>query len=256
MALVMETLNIRQDGPVTWIEVSRPDKLNALNRATLESLRDGVREAEAEPDTRVLVLTGSGERAFIAGADISEMASQDLPGIRGMMELGKEVALLLEHSPRPVIAAVNGYALGGGCELALACDFICASESAQFGLPEVDLGILPGWGGSQRLERRVGYGRARDMILTCRRIPAHKALEWGLCDRVVPGSSLREEVQALAHVLAGKDPGALAAAKEALRASADLPLAEGLEAETDLFVRLFDRAEREELMRRFLEKHR
>jgi enoyl-CoA hydratase len=252
----MDTVNWWIDGPVAWIEVNRPDKLNALGRATLLRLRYHVQDAIRNAETRVLVLTGSGDRAFIAGADIAEMFSLEVDGIRGMMELGKEVADLLESSPKPVIAAVNGYALGGGCELSLACDLVVAAENAQFGLPEVDLGIIPGWGGSQRLERRVGYGRARDMILTSRRVPAAEALAWGLCDRVFPQATLREEVAKLALHIGAKDPAALAVAKKAMRNAAELPLADGLRSETDLFTTLLDRPERVEAMERFVNKRR
>ncbi len=242
-----------EDG-LAWVEVNRPEKLNALDRLTLRELRLRISHAIRSEETRVLLLTGAGERAFAAGADIAEMAEQDPAGIRTLMELGKEVAQLLEDAPQPVIALVNGYALGGGCELALACDLVLAADTAQFGLPEVDLGVLPGWGGSQRAERRIGYGRARDMILTGRRVPAAEALSWGLCDRVFPGASLREEGTALARTLAAKDPLALTVIKRALRAPSVTSLQEGLLLETELFVELFDRPEREAAMGRFLKR--
>jgi len=250
----METVHTWHSGPVAWIEINRPDKANALGRAALLRLRYAVTGAIQDLDARVLVLTGAGPRAFAAGADIAEMAALDPIGIRGMMEQGQEIAHLLETSPKPVLAAVNGFALGGGCELALACDLICAADTAQFGLPEVGLGVIPGWGGTQRLERRVGYGRARDMVLTGRRIPAAEALAWGLCDRVFPAASLRDEAEALAREIALQDAGALAAAKEALAAAGALPPAEGLARETDLFVRAFDRPERRDAMTRFLSR--
>jgi enoyl-CoA hydratase len=247
-----DTIRTWRDGGAAWIEINRPDKLNALNGETLARLREAVLSAHV--DARVILLTGAGDRAFCAGADIAEMHAQDRDGIRAMMEAGKEVARLLEEAPQPVVAVVNGYALGGGCELSLACDLILAAEHAQFGLPEVNLGVLPGWGGSQRILRRVGAGRAREMILTCRRVPAAEALGWGLCDRVAPGPELREHATALAAELAQKEPGALAAAKRALREGADLPLADGLRLETDLFVDAFARPEREEQMGRFLKR--
>jgi enoyl-CoA hydratase len=250
----MALVNAWSDAGLGWLELNRPEKLNALNRDTLTALRAAILAHRDDPTLRVLLLTGAGKRAFAAGADIAEMNAQSPEGIRALMELGKEVALLLEEAPVPVIAAVNGFALGGGCELALACDLVCASEHAQFGLPEVDLGILPGWGGSQRVERRVGYGRARDLVLTGRRVPAPEALSWGLCDRVFPADQLREEVTVLARTLAEKDPEALAAAKRALRMRSVLPLAEGLHLETQLFVDLFDRPEREERMGKFVRK--
>jgi enoyl-CoA hydratase len=182
------------------------------------------------------------------------MDAQDPAGIRALMQLGKEVALLLEEAPVPTLAVVNGYALGGGCELSLACDLVLASENAQFGLPEVDLAVLPGWGGSQRLERRVGYGRARELLFTGRRVPATEALAWGLCNHVYPLAELRERAADLARTIAGKDAGSVAAAKRALRLRGVLSSDEGLARETELFVELFDRPERRAAMSRFLQR--
>ena len=250
----MDVVRTWQEAGLAWIEISRPEKLNALDRLTLRALRATVRQVCAAEETRVVLLTGSGDRAFAAGADIAEMDAQDAAGVRALMELGKEVSQLLEDAPQPVLAVVNGYALGGGCELTLACDLVLAAENAQFGLPEIDLGVLPGWGGTQRLERRVGYGRARDMILTGRRVGAQEALSWGLCDRMCPLASLREEATALARVLAAKDPLALTMIKRALRAPSVTSREEGLLLETELFVELFDRPEREEAMGRFLKR--
>jgi enoyl-CoA hydratase len=250
----MSHVNTWQDEGLGWVELNRPDKLNALSRAMLTELRTALLAYCDSPAVRVIILTGSGDRAFAAGADIAEMNGQDAEGIRSLMELGKEVALTLEEAGQPVIAAVNGFALGGGCELSLACDLVCAAEHAQFGLPEVDLGVLPGWGGSQRVERRIGYGRARDMVLTGRRVPAPEALAWGLCDRVFPAASFHQNVTDLGRMLAAKDPEAVATAKRALRARAILFLSEGLNLETQLFVDLFDRPEREARMARFIRR--
>ncbi len=239
---------------LAWIEIRRPDKLNALNVETLRALIAAVKSCSDDPAVRVTLLTGAGDRAFAAGADIAEMADFDTEGIRAVMELGKLAAETLESALQPVLAVVNGYALGGGCELALACDLILASEKAQFGLPELSLGIIPGWGGTQRLERRVGYGRARDMIFTGRRVAASEAQAWSLADRVFPHDTLREEATTLAHALAAKDPAALAASKRALGEGADLPLAEGLKLETEIFTRLWDREERVTAMDAFLKR--
>jgi enoyl-CoA hydratase len=247
----MSYVNTWQEEGLGWVELNRPDKLNALSRAVLTDLRTALLAQCDSPAVRVIILTGAGERAFAAGADIAEMNGQDAEGIRSLMELGKEVALILEEAGQPVIAAVNGFALGGGCELSLACDLVCAVEHAQFGLPEVDLGVLPGWGGSQRVERRVGYGRARDMVLTGRRVPAAEALSWGLCDRVFPAAAFRQEVTDLGRALAAKDHESVATAKRALRMRSHLSLSEGLNLETQLFVDLFDRPERVERMSRF-----
>jgi enoyl-CoA hydratase len=249
----MSVIRTHLEDALLWIEIHRPEKLNALNRAALAELRDVLREAAVGP-ARVLLLTGAGDRAFCAGADIAEIAEQDASGARALMELGKEVTRLLEETPQPVIAVVNGYALGGGCELCLACDLVVASERAQFALPEVDLGILPAWGGTQRAERRIGYGRAREMVLTGRRIPAAEALIWGLCERVAPAESLRAEATPLALTMAARPPGALQAAKRALGFQAHAALAHGLAAETDTFARLFNGPERVEAMDRFLKR--
>jgi enoyl-CoA hydratase len=251
---MMENVGTWVEDGMAWVEIRRPEKLNALRRATMEDLGSALVPLTVDPAVRVILLTGAGERAFAAGADVREMSSLDGSGIRSLMELGKEITRQIEEAIQPVVAVVNGFALGGGCELVLACDLVVASETARFGLPEVDLGILTGWGGSQRLERRVGYGRARDMLLTGRHVPAATALEWGLCDRVVPPDQLRAEATALARSLAAKDPAAVSAAKRALRLRAVLPLAEGLVHETELFVDLFDRPERVAAMERFLSR--
>lgn len=250
----MELVKTWSEGHAAWIEIHRPDRLNALNHATLQALQAAVSAAAEEPETHVILLVGAGERAFAAGADIAEMNAQTPDGVRALMEAGKAVTRLLESAPQPVVAVVNGYALGGGCELALACDLILASENAQFALPEVDLGILTGWGGSQRLARRVGYGRAREIIFTGRRVRAAEALQLGLCEHVYPLASLRAEAASLAAVLAAKDPQALAAAKRALSFQSQLSFGESLACETDLFVDLFDRPERQAAMGKFLNR--
>jgi enoyl-CoA hydratase len=247
------TVRVSLADGLAWIEIHRPDKRNALNRETVGQLRKVLLECGVNPECRVMLLTGAGDRAFAAGADIAEMAALDRNDIRALMECGKEVARLLEEASQIALAVVNGVALGGGCELALACDLILAAESAQFALPEVDLGVIPGWGGTQRLQRRVGYGRAREMVFTGARIPAARALEWGLCDRVFPADRLRAEAEALARTLAAKDVKALSAAKRALRAAAP-PLKEGLAVETELFVEAFDRPERAARMEAFLRR--
>jgi enoyl-CoA hydratase len=246
------TVRTWSDEGLAWIEIDRPGKLNALDGDTVRALTGAVQDAAAQPETRVILLAASGDKAFAAGADVAEMHAQDAAGVRALMESGKALAVLLEEAPVPVIAVVHGFVLGGGLELALACDLICAAETARFGLPEADLGVLPGWGGSQRLLRRVGAGRARDMLLTGRRVPAEEALSWGLCDRVFPAASLREAAAALARSLRDKEAAALAAAKRTLREGAGLPLFEALRLETELFVQLFDRPERAERMERFL----
>lgn len=250
----MSGIRTWNDAGLAWIEIDRPEKLNALDRPALAALRDAVAQAVDSSDTRVLLLTGAGERAFCAGADISAMRGLDAAGIRTFMDLGKEVTLLLEEAPQPTIAVVNGYALGGGCELTLACDLVYASDSSCFALPEVDLGLLPGWGATQRLERRIGYGRAREMLFTARRLASEEALAWGLCDCVFPASQLRDRAATVASAMSTRDPLALAVAKRALQRRAELPLREGLALETDTFVDLFDRPETAALIERFLSR--
>jgi enoyl-CoA hydratase len=250
------------DGPVLvaeqagWVEITlnRPAVLNALNQATLLALMEAVREASARPACRALILTGAGDRAFTAGADVAEMSGLEVDEVGRFLALGQEAAFVLEGCPQPVIAAVNGYALGGGCELALACDLVFAAESAQLGLPEVHLGIIPGWGGTQRLPRRIGLARARELTYTGRRVPAAEALRLGLVDRVVPAAHLMEEARAFAAELAGKSGPALAAAKAATRTSLDLNLTDGAAREAELFTAAFDTGERRAAMARFLKR--
>lgn len=236
------------------VTVNRPKALNALDERLLRRLGEVVGDLSADEGVAVVIITGAGDRAFVAGADIAEMNACSRDELAEIVRLGQALTRAVELAPKPVIAMVNGYALGGGCELALACDLVVAAETARFGLPEVKLGLLPGFGGTQRLPRRIGWGRARDLILTGRQVPADEALRLGLCDRVVPTADLRSTTEALAVELAAVDAGALAAAKEALRLAADEPLALGLAREAELFVELFDRPERAAAMERFLRR--
>ena len=245
---------VRREGGIGELTIQRPESLNALNRDTLLALRDAVGELDADAAIRAILLTGSGDRAFIAGADIKGMAAMSPEEVEAFIRLGQQVTLLIEQTSKPTVAAVNGYALGGGCEMALACDLIVAAESAQFGLPELDLGIIPGWGGTQRLARRVGAGRARDMIFTGRRVKADEALAIGLADRLFPGAQLMDEAHALCRSLADKTPLALRLAKRALAESWNLPPGDGLELERSLFVGAFVGPGRKAAMRRFLER--
>lgn len=246
-------LSYHEDG---WTELTlnRSEVLNALSRGLLTALLAAVREASARPECRVLILTGAGERAFAAGADIAEMAGLQPDEVGRFVALGQEVTVALEACPQPVIAAVNGYALGGGCEIALACDLIVASNTAQFGQPEVTLGVPPGWGGTQRLPRRVGIGIARRMIYTGERVGAEEALGIGLADRVVPAGLLQQETRAFAAQLAAHSREGMAASKEALHAAGDLPLGDGLAREAELFARAFATDARRAAMERFVKR--
>lgn len=221
------------DGVAT-VTLNRPDALNALSQRTVAELGAAFREARRDDAVRGVVLTGSGEKAFAAGADISEFAEMDALAAHRFAVRGQGVFSSIESMPKPVVAAVNGFALGGGCELAMACHLRVASETAQFGQPEVALGLIAGYGGTQRLPRLVGLGVATEMLLTGDRIAAARAYEVGLVNRVVAPEALLETARELVLKIAGKAPVAVAMTLQALRA-ADLPLAHGLAQEAALF---------------------
>jgi enoyl-CoA hydratase len=228
--------------------------MNALDVATLTSLRDRLREVSGDGATRVVVLTGAGEKAFAAGADIKYMSGLGVEAAKEWGGLGHECTRLLETIPQPAIAAVNGFALGGGCELALACDFRYASSSARLGQPEINLGIIPGWGGTQRLARVCGVGVAKELILTGRLVGAEEALRIGLVNAVYEPVELMEETLATARLLASKSPVALAAAKAAVNRALSGDHAANLAAEADHFGDLFASEDAREGLTAFVEK--
>ena len=228
--------------------------VNVLSRAVLDALAARLHEAEADPEVRVVVLASAAEKAFAAGADIREMAPMGSAAAREHGGRGQAVTRQIERLPLPVIAAVHGVCLGGGCEIALACDFVLASEDARFGQPEINLGVMPGWGGTRRLPRRVGAARARRWILTGNPVPAAQAHADGWIDRVVGRSELLPTALELAKELASKPAVALAAAKYALLQALDPGIDPGLAYELDLWARLFDTPGQKEGMRAFLEK--
>lgn len=228
--------------------------VNVLSRTVLDALIAALDAAEGDPAVRVVVLAGAAPKAFAAGADIREMAPMDPAAAREHGGRGQEVTRRIERLPLPVIAAVHGVCLGGGCELALACDFILASDDAVFGQPEINLGVMPGWGGTRRLPRRVGAAQARYWILTGAPIPAPEAARQGLVLRVVPKADLLPEALRLAEELARKPAVALAAAKFALARAIDPGIEDGLGYELDLWVRLFGTEDQKSGMRAFLEK--
>ncbi|MBY0266998.1 MAG: enoyl-CoA hydratase/isomerase family protein [Burkholderiales bacterium] len=234
--------------------VNRPQALNALNAATLAALDQEIAAVAADSAARVLLLSGGGEKAFVAGADIAEMQSLDATQAAAFSQAGMRVMHALEALPVPVIALVNGYALGGGCELALACDWIIASERAVFGQPEVNLGIPPGFGGTQRLLRRVGRARAMELVTTGRQVRAEEALAIGLVTQVVPPTALMETGLAAARSIAAKGTLAVKLAKQAVQRGADLDLANACAYETAQFALAFATADQKEGMRAFLEK--
>jgi enoyl-CoA hydratase len=241
---------------IAWITVNRPERRNALDRKTSRELLHAARLSQDDPSVRVVLVTGAGDRAFVAGADITELAGMTPTEAEAFSaELGHTLAAL-EGSRKPVIAVVNGFALGGGCELAMACHVRLAADTAQFGQPEVGLGLIPGAGGTQRLARLVGLGRALHLVLTGEVIPAQEAWRIGLVNRVVPAARLRDEAQAYATELLSKSPTALALALEAVHRGADLPLERALRLETALFGLAFATEDMREGTRAFLERRK
>lgn len=249
MAIVVE-----RDGGTAIVTVDRPEAMNALDLEHAGELRDRLAELAEDESARVVVLTGGGEKAFIAGADIKYMRGLGVLEARRWGELGHACGRLLETMPKPTIAAVNGYALGGGCELALACDLRLASTNARFGQPEIDLGVLPGWGGSVRLARVTSPGFAKALIFTGRPVDAAEALERGLVNVVYEPGELREKTLELCRGLEAKSPLALAYAKEAVNLSLQGDHAAALAAEARLFAMLFASEDQREGMAAFVEK--
>lgn len=241
-------------GPVMVLTVNRPDRLNALSRDTLAQVGRTVRAFTEDPAQRALIVTGAGERSFAAGADIAELAALDPAAAEEYSCSGQAVMDLIERSAKPVIAAINGFALGGGCELALACHIRIAAGNAVLGLPEVGLGTIPGYGGTQRLPRLIGLGRAIELVVTGRRVRADEALALGLVSRVVAQAALLAEAESLALAILGNGPLAVAAALEAMRDGMQLPLDAGLRLERGKFGRLAASADMHEGLRAFVEK--
>ncbi|MFO0599344.1 MAG: enoyl-CoA hydratase-related protein [Myxococcaceae bacterium] len=250
----MDFVKLEIDGQVATLTIDRPKALNALNRQVLTELADAVGQVAANRSLRALIVTGGGEKAFVAGADIAEMANMSDAEAKSFGELGHRVLSSLEGLSVPVIAAVNGFALGGGCELALACDFIYASEKAKFGLPEVTLAVIPGFGGTQRLTRIVGRARAKEMIFTGDMIDANKAKDIGLALEVVPPAELLAHCKKIAATIGKRGPLAVAQAKKVIDSGADLRLDEGNAIERDGFAKLFGSADQKEGMAAFLAK--
>lgn len=248
------TVRREDDGALTILTFDRPKVLNAMTSLMLTEVQRHIDEMEKAGKTRVAILTGAGETAFIAGADISEMRDMTPQGSVAFAQRGQRVCQTIEESPIVFLAAVNGYALGGGCEIALACDIRIASENARFGQPEVKLGLVPGFGATQRLPRIVGAGRALDMILTNRHIEAPTALTWGLVTEVHAPGQLMFRAREIARTILSHGPIAVSTAKMALRRYATLPLAEALHMEARLFSKPFLAGEAREGCAAFLEK--
>jgi enoyl-CoA hydratase len=247
-----------RDGAVVTLTVNRPAARNALDAATVDALTAAFEAIDRDTGVRCAILTGAGDRAFVAGADIKAMADMDPAAARAFAERGHRMADLMEGIRVPIIAAVNGWALGAGCELALACDFIYAARTAKLGMPEVGLGVIPGFGGTQRLTLRVGVARARELIFSGATIDADEALRIGLANAVTEPEALLPRVQALAAQIAAHAPLAVEAAKQTVTPGQprgpDEPLAGALAAERDRFALLFGTADQKEGMRAFIEK--
>ncbi|MGM0577321.1 MAG: enoyl-CoA hydratase/isomerase family protein [Myxococcota bacterium] len=245
----------REDS-VVQLTINRPEVRNALNRKTLVELRRAFFDFRHDQDARVLIITGAGSKAFVAGADIAEMSDMTQEQAEEFAKLGQALTMEIEGVPKAVIAAVNGFALGGGCELAMACDFILASDNAHFGQPEVNLGLIPGFGGTQRLARIVGRARAKQLIFTGEIIDGARARELGLANAVYTQDELLKHAHDIARTIASKGPLAVGAAKRSLNRGYDLSLEVGLEFESMLFGTMFKTEDMREGTSAFLEKRK
>ena len=254
--VLMTHILLEKKGNVAIATVNRPKALNALNSEVLEDLNTMIDTVSADPEIRVLILTGSGEKAFVAGADIGEMATLSKAEGEAFGKKGNDVFRKLEMLSIPVIAAVNGYALGGGCELSMACDIRICSDTAVFGQPETGLGITPGFGGTQRLSRLVGPGMAKQLIYSARNIKADEALRIGLVNAVYPAEELMAQAEKLAETIAKNAPIAVRACKKAINEGLELPMDEAIALEEKLFGSCFETEDQKEGMGAFLEKRK
>jgi enoyl-CoA hydratase len=254
--MTFENILVSTEGHLATITINRPSKLNALNKATIQELHDALAQLDAEATIKVIILTGSGEKAFVAGADISEFAHFSIEEGAQLAALGQEILFdFVENMKTPVIAAVNGFALGGGLELAMSCHFRIASDNAKMGLPEVTLGVIPGYGGTQRLPQLVGKGRAMEMIMTAGMIDAETAKNYGLVNHVVPQTSLLEFTQEIAAKIAKNSPVAISYAIKAVNAGL-IDSKEGFKTEIKSFGKCFGTEDFKEGTTAFLEKRK
>jgi len=247
-------LTVEHRDQIACISINRPRALNVLNPATIAELGATIKSLEDSSEAKVIIITGEGEKAFCAGGDVALMRTLNPLEARAMALKADDLFRSIEDSPRVVIAAINGYALGGGCELAMACDLRLASESAQLGQPEINLGIIPGWGGTQRLPRLIGSSRAKKMIFTGERIKAPQALELGLVDQVFPAAELLDEAHVLARSIAAKPQAAISMIKQAINQGMQMELDKALRFESELFGMCFATSDRQEGMDAFFEK--
>ena len=251
-----ENLMFAVEDGIATITLNRPKALNALNLATLTELKDVVGKIAVDSAIKVVIITGSGNKSFVAGADIVEMSTKNPVEGRVWGQTGQDIFTAIENLPQPVIAAVNGFALGGGCELACACDIRYASENAKFGQPEVGLGITPGFGGTQRLPRTVGRGYAKELIYTAAMIDAQEALRIGLVNKVVPQAELMDTVMKLAKKIAKNAPVAVQLAKAAINRGINCDVVTGISYEAEVFGLCFATADQKEGMGAFIEKRK
>lgn len=252
--MTFENLLVEREGGVAVVTINRPKVLNALNSRTIDELEEVMRECQSDAAVRAIVLTGAGEKSFVAGADINELAALSPADGQRHGRRGQTVFDLIEQLGKPVIAAINGFALGGGCELAMACTVRLAADTARFGQPEINLGIIPGYAGTQRLARLVGKGRALELLLTGDMVSAQRAYEIGLVNKVVPAADLLKEAKALAAALAQKAPVAVRYIIEAVHHGLDMPLPAAQALETSLFGLVASTDDMKEGTRAFLEK--
>jgi enoyl-CoA hydratase len=252
----LENLLLDRDGGVATLTINRPKVLNALNTQTLDELRRAILALKHDDSVRVVILTGSGEKSFVAGADINELSVQTPTGGREHAMRGQHVLDLIEHMGKPVIAAINGFALGGGCELAMACTLRIAADTARLGQPEINLGIIPGYAGTQRLSRLVGKGRALEILLTGDHVTAQEAHRLGLVNRVVPAAELMSEVRKLAASLSAKAPVAVRYIIDAVNRGLEMPFPDAQAYEATLFGLVSTTDDMREGTTAFLEKRK
>lgn len=251
----MEYVTYEEQEQIGLLTINRPKAMNALNSQLIAEMVDLLKKIDGS-ELRCLVITGSGEKAFVAGADINEMKDLSSQEAQKFSETGNQMMELIENLPMPVIAAVNGYALGGGCEISLSCDIRICSDNAVFGLPEVGLGILPGYGGVQRLVRAIGLSRAKELAFTTRNVKVEEALSIGLVNQVVPAEELSEQVMKMAKRIATNAPFGVRAVKEVANQSVGLPMDKSYRTESELFGQCFSTEDQKEGMSAFLEKRK
>lgn len=251
-----EHIRLEKDGRLAWLIIERPKVLNALNEIVLSEIDIALDDVENDENIKVLLITGSGDKSFVAGADIKEIEELDCFSAIPFCKKGQKLFIRIENFPKPVIAVINGFALGGGCELAMACDIRIASDGAKFGQPEVNLGLIPGYGGTQRLPRIVGKGKAMELILTGIVIDANEALRIGLINRIVPHDSLKNEAAALARIMAEKSSVILSLAKRAISSGLEMSIENGCNFESYLFAVSSSTEDKKEGISAFFEKRK